>query len=62
MSFPVIVISPRMGLNFFNSSDDFVSIQFCLFLIMLISFLNTGSSLVALAIDAVPILSIIGVV
>ena len=62
MSFPVIVISPRMGLNFFNLSDDFVGIQFCLFLIMLISFLNTGSSLVALAIDAVPILSIIGFV
>ena len=62
MFFSVIVISTRIGLNFFNSSGDFFIIQFCPFQIIVISYVNTGSSLVALAIDAIPILSINGVV
>ena len=62
MSFPVTVISQRIGLNLFNSSGNLFGIQFCPFRIIFISSVNTGSSLVALAIDAIPILSIIGVV
>ena len=56
MLFPVIVISPRIDLNFYNL------IQFCPFQIIFVSSVNTGSSLVALAIDTISILSIIGVV
>ena len=62
MSFLVIVISPMIDLNFSNSSSDFFGIQFCPFWIIFLSSVNTRSSLVALAIDAIPILSIIGVV
>ena len=62
MFFSVIVISTRIGVNFFNSSGDFFVIQFRPFQIIVISYVNTGSSLVALAIDVTPILSINGVV
>ena len=61
MSFPVIVISSRIGLNFFNLSGEFFSIQFCPFRIIFISSVSTGSSLVAFPIDAIPTLLTIGV-
>ena len=49
-----------IGLNFFNSSDKFFGIQFCPFRIIFIISVSTGSSLVAFAIDAIPILPITG--
>ena len=60
MSFPVIVISSRIGLHFLNLSGEFFGIQFYLFQIIVVSSVNTGSSLVAFTIDAILILSITG--
>lgn len=56
MSFAVILISSRIGLNLFNSFGEFFGIQFCPFHIISISSVNTGCSFVALTIDAIPML------